>query len=465
MKNMKKQLLTGLLSLSLLLSLMMPVKAIYTAQHTDAADALYNLGLFQGMGTDSMGEPIYNLGGEVTRAQALVMLVRLLGEEDRALNYSYGGHPFTDVSNDHWAYQYVAYCYYRGYVRGVSETKMDPNGKASRQMYLAFLLRALGYRDDQGDFSYNLAHAMAVEVGIFNVSEFEADNFLRDDMVLFSFRALSTKLKTMDYTLGEVLYSKHALDHVAAVNHGFATEEKVVIYANTTQELISALRSNVEIRLSPDTVYSFGEDWLILEDLQDVIITGKNGSEIVTASGASPVIELISCRNIQLTGLSIGHVLPEENSCFAEVLDVSNCLNVNLLQCDLYGCGFYGFIADKSAMTMRRCVIRDCASTIGFIWSSTVDFINCTIKDNGYISDVEESIYHADYAFSILNYLPSGMTTALSFTDCMISGNMHDEFLLDNHLELGDNRRYDEEFVILANCVFIDNRWEEELQG
>ena len=72
------------------------------------AETLHALGLFRGTGEDENGVPIYALEKTATRAEALVMLIRLLGEEDAALS-SLAAHPFTDVPA--WADRYVAYAY------------------------------------------------------------------------------------------------------------------------------------------------------------------------------------------------------------------------------------------------------------------------------------------------------------------------------------------------------------------
>lgn len=61
------------------------VFADYTPKYTVYADGLYELGLFRGTGTDKDGKPVYELGRTPTRAEALTLLIRLLGEEEEAL--------------------------------------------------------------------------------------------------------------------------------------------------------------------------------------------------------------------------------------------------------------------------------------------------------------------------------------------------------------------------------------------
>ena len=66
-----------------------------TADYTASADVLYELGLFQGAGVDRFGRPVYELEEPCTRAEAAVMLVRLLGLEEEAKEAA--GTPFTDT--------------------------------------------------------------------------------------------------------------------------------------------------------------------------------------------------------------------------------------------------------------------------------------------------------------------------------------------------------------------------------
>ena len=67
-----------------LLGALLPVASAAKSEATEAAETLYGLGLFQGTGTDAAGRPNYDLERAPTRAEAVTMLVRLLGKEDAA---------------------------------------------------------------------------------------------------------------------------------------------------------------------------------------------------------------------------------------------------------------------------------------------------------------------------------------------------------------------------------------------
>ncbi len=103
-----------------------------------AATQLQALGLFRGT------EQGFELDRAMTRAEAITMLVRALGEEEKALK-SEEPHGFTDVPA--WANGYVSHAKRYGLTNGISETEFGSDKPVTAREYLAFLLRALGYTD------------------------------------------------------------------------------------------------------------------------------------------------------------------------------------------------------------------------------------------------------------------------------------------------------------------------------
>lgn len=94
---MKKRLSCIILTLVMIISLV-PFAAAASDEATEAAEALYELGLFKGTGTNPDGTPIFDLDKTPTRNQAIIMLVRLLGKEEEAKAGTWKI-PFTDVSD------------------------------------------------------------------------------------------------------------------------------------------------------------------------------------------------------------------------------------------------------------------------------------------------------------------------------------------------------------------------------
>ena len=162
----------------------------------ELAGDLKNLGLFQGV-----SDTDFALDRAPTRVEALVMLIRLLGDDAQAQNSTYS-HPFTDVPR--WADGYVGYAYQKGLTKGVSETTFG-TGEASAQMYLTFVLRALGYSDTNGeDFSWSDPYSLAESVGILP-GQVDRVNFLRGDVVLVSYAALNSNLNDTNKSLAQKL--------------------------------------------------------------------------------------------------------------------------------------------------------------------------------------------------------------------------------------------------------------------
>ena len=171
----------------------------------DSANRLKLLNLFQGVGTNPDGGTNFDLNRPATRVEALVMLIRLLGKEAEATGGSWT-HPFTDVPG--WADKYVGYAYEKGLTNGSSATTFGL-GNASSQMYLTFVLRALGYSDKAGgDFTWDKPEELARQAGLLTEGGISLDNFLRADAALVSEAALSAHMKGSTQLLRDKLISE-----------------------------------------------------------------------------------------------------------------------------------------------------------------------------------------------------------------------------------------------------------------
>lgn len=149
------------------------------------AEALDCMGLFQGTGSG------YALENSASRAQGLVMFLRILGLEEEALSYT-GASPFTDVPKTHWAYPYVAYAYAQGLTSGTSADRFSPDRAITCQHYATFLLRALHYREGS-DFTYAGALKDLAALGVFSQQEVDtlsAGVFYRYKLVYLSYYGL-----------------------------------------------------------------------------------------------------------------------------------------------------------------------------------------------------------------------------------------------------------------------------------
>lgn len=178
----------------------------FAVNYTNCADSLHEMGLFQGTQNG------YDLDRTPTRAEASVMLVRLLGKEAEAKTLTYTA-PFTDLKG--WEKPYVQYLYSNGLANGTNRTTFNPTGKCTAQMYAVFLLRALGY-SDTADFSYANAIETAREQGIYDTGIINVQNFLRDDAAAASYTVLSVSPKNSEGTLLGQLVSENAITEADA---------------------------------------------------------------------------------------------------------------------------------------------------------------------------------------------------------------------------------------------------------
>ena len=185
----------------------------YEPEYTDLADALHQMGLFQGTGNG------YELDRVSRRDEGLIMMLRLLGEEQAALALTETRHPFQDVRP--WASPYVSYAYENGLTNGTSSYEFSGTMLIEPEQYMTFLLRALGYTDsgDNPDFHYKNAISAAVDFGVISQNEAEmltSTPLYRDKLAYISYYGLFAHMKGTSTRLLDYLIDKGAVDYTAA---------------------------------------------------------------------------------------------------------------------------------------------------------------------------------------------------------------------------------------------------------
>ncbi len=204
-----KKLLSIIISALLLMQIPMAAFAYDNDKAQAMADSLNTLGLFNG--TDNG----YELEKPLTRLEALIMLIRLSGKEFEALYPEEElTHPFADSPEWEDGSKYMAYGYANKLTTGVSQTLFAPNTEASLQMYVTFVLRALGYTDTEEGTVWENWENWGTSAGVIN-EETSRDNFLRGDAVIISRAALDAKLAGSDKTLKEQLSEDMAINPLA----------------------------------------------------------------------------------------------------------------------------------------------------------------------------------------------------------------------------------------------------------
>ncbi len=197
---MKKRFLSGILILAIILSIFVPVLAVEEGNYLNEAEKLKTIGVFSGTDTG------FELEREATRIEGIAMLIRLLGKEDESDVLKGQSAPFTDIPD--WASGYVNYAYENGLTKGIGKGLFGSNQKLKAEDYISFMLRALGYDDSQGDFSYDKSIEFARDKNIIQEDdelELNSQVFLRDHVVKISMLTLNSNIKDGSQTLLEKL--------------------------------------------------------------------------------------------------------------------------------------------------------------------------------------------------------------------------------------------------------------------
>lgn len=211
---------------------------------------------------------------------------------------------------------------------------------------------------------------------------------------------------------------------------------------------MSKVPSGSTVYLEAETYQLREELWV--EEVDNLSIIGKPGTKIVLDSGLDTVMSFISCKNLTLNNLIVGHneYLADFAGCTAGVLYIYSS-DVNMTNCELFGCGLEGFEVFDSTLTMDHCSIRDCSSYAARVWFTNVDMKDCDISGNGYSDSVREKA-----TFLIVEDQGNSKEFTINFTNCSFSNNQNKAFWLSE-----DNRNPHVK-VNTVNCTFAGNVWD-----
>lgn len=243
----------------------------FAANYTNCADSLHEMGLFQGTQNG------YDLDRTPTRAEAAVMLVRLLGKEAEAKALTYTA-PFTDLKG--WEKPYVQYLYSNGLANGTNRTTFNPTGKCTAQMYAVFLLRALGY-SDTADFSYANAIETAREQGIYDTGIINVQNFLRDDAAAASYTVLSVSPKNSEGTLLGQLVSENAITEADAKRYQ-SLFSSYAQYREATAGMDALLHYSVNSEFASPVAVTRDEKTVMQVQTSETTVFDREKNELLT---------------------------------------------------------------------------------------------------------------------------------------------------------------------------------------
>ena len=170
MRNLKK-LFAVVMVVAMLASIMVPALAA-GFEFEEEAEMLRDLGLFQGYSATDLG-----LGDDLTREQALALMLRVMGLEDevKAMTEEEVAEQMARVVDPEtitptWAKPYVAYAIKNGLTKGIDSSTL-PNVKFAGQLkvtgkeFINFMLNGMGYNAAWDDVLNMAARVEMLEPG------------------------------------------------------------------------------------------------------------------------------------------------------------------------------------------------------------------------------------------------------------------------------------------------------------
>lgn len=215
-----------------------------TLSEDEAALRLYYLGMITGTGVNVNGGVDFALTRGLSRLEAAVFAVRLMGAEEEAEKAQYS-HPYEDVPE--WASAYVGYMYNRGLLGYIGGREYLPNAAVSCDEFMSYMLYSLGYRMKEGDYTLITAAALAREAGICVTDEDEP--LTRGGACAAMYNTLRSTMKDSRRVLSDKLVEDGSLQYQDAV-FLLWSEDK-----DETEEFMSAVGYGIEW-IIPDGYYT-----------------------------------------------------------------------------------------------------------------------------------------------------------------------------------------------------------------
>ena len=178
------------------------------------------------------------------------------------------------------------------------------------------------------------------------------------------------------------------------------------VHVKTADEFLSAIASDTtvyidvpQIDLTSASDYGKGADqeriqpefgdkayaWVYCYDGYELFIGNVSnfhivGGEIVTQPRYANVLNYISCSDVTLENVHLGHT-PEQGVCRGGVLNLQDSYGIILEGCDLYGCGILGIQTQNvQELHVQNTLIHDCSSGGAMLQDSdNVVFLGCDV--------------------------------------------------------------------------------------
>lgn len=109
----------------------------------------------------------------------------------------------------------------------------------------------------------------------------------------------------------------------------------------------------------------FGErdpvPYVVVKGVRNLQLRAVGGPVRVLSRSPAEVLQLAGCRDVLLEGLVLGHTQDVQYHCVAPVVSLQQSTNIVLRDCELFGCGTEGIVAEKSeGLRMERGEIHTC---------------------------------------------------------------------------------------------------------
>ncbi|MEW9082799.1 S-layer homology domain-containing protein [Caldanaerobacter subterraneus] len=235
--------------------------------------------------TKGVGDGKFGVDQPVTRAQMVTFVNRMLGYEGLAEMAKAEKSVFKDVPQNHWAVGHINLAYKMGLAKGVGDGKFDPNGQLTYAQALAFVLRALNYKNLEWPYGYIAqAQKLGLTAGI-NVGY--NDIIKRGDLAIVLDRALDQKVVTYDVNGNVVTAGQPTLLEAGLTYLGYAQVTGVVTNVTATDATITPTTGNAV------TVNVGSVDFKSLVG-QKVTVYYKNGTAILAVPGANKIFSVVA---------------------------------------------------------------------------------------------------------------------------------------------------------------------------
>lgn len=202
---------------------------------------------------------------------------------------------------------------------------------------------------------------------------------------------------------------------------------------------------NIELIVNPNKVgkngilqysYEFDGSQLHIAYMKNLTIEGEGLTRpvIQVRPRYTYILSFDHCENITLRNLEMGHT--DEGSCQGGVVNFLDCKDIEVDNCDMYGCGTEGITAtDCTNLQCERSIIRDCSYYIMTLNNvkGKLNFNECQFLRNR-----EFSLVNADVNCSKLNFIKCLFKDNQGLLFAVKSAGLLDQCTIIHDYDLGD---------------------------